>query len=84
MIDRRVLEQLDPDVRIAVESAVLTIGNSGVLDLQLRIAFESIVEGAVNEAPEELTARILRYRQENHGVIGLIAYAEELKKESRT
>lgn len=86
MIDRSILNEVgveNPDLQVAVEAAIQTIGNSGVLQRQLDRAFESIASGSVSEDPAELASRILRYRQENHGVIALVALADELKKESR-
>lgn len=85
MIDRSLLNEIgreNPDLQNAIESSVKLIGNSGVLERQLALAFESIVSGAVDEDPTVLAAKILKYRQENHGVIAFVALADELKKES--
>lgn len=82
MIDRSLLNELSPDLEAAVISSIKTIHSSGVLEKQLQIAFESIVSGAVDEDSSLLASRILRYRQENHGIIAFMALAVELKKES--
>lgn len=82
MIDRSILNQLEPNLKAAVETSILTLANSGVLQTQLAIAFESISSGSVNEDPADLASRILQYRRENHGIIALVALADELKKES--
>lgn len=71
MIDQSVLNQLEPDLKAAVQNAILTLANSGVIETQLAIAFESIASGSVSEEPSELAAKILRYRQENNGLIAL-------------
>ncbi len=83
MIDRAVLDELAPELRAAVESAALTIHNSGVLDRQLSVSFESIVAGATSEDPTVLANRILQYRQENHGILAFQALAETIKKDHR-
>ena len=83
MIDRSILSRLDPELEAAVRNAVLTIANSGVLDMQLAIAFESISAGSATEDPTELATRILNYRRENHGIIALKALADDIKKDSR-
>lgn len=82
MIDKSLLQQMNPDLEAAVRNAILTIANSGVLDQQLALAFESISHGAVSEDPSELASRILRYRQENHGIIALKQLADEIRNES--
>jgi hypothetical protein len=82
MIDRSLLRQLPPDLDAAVQNAILTIANSGVVEMQLSQAFESVVSGSVSEDPTELASKILQYRRENHGLIALKELADQLKKES--
>lgn len=82
MINRSLLTELTPDLQAAVESSVKTIGGSGVLEIQLAQAFESIVSGALDEDADALAARILQYRRENYGIIAFKALADELRNES--
>ena len=82
MLDLSLIRTLEPDLEAAVRNAILTLANSGILDMQLATAFESISAGSVSEDPHELAAKIVRYRQENHGIIALKLLADDIKKES--
>lgn len=58
------------------------LGLSGVIPLQIAAGFESVAAGAVDEDPATLTARILNYRSQNHGLLALQALSDELRKDS--
>lgn len=80
MIDLSLINELEPELQAAVKNAILTLVNSGIVDTQLSVSFESIASGSVSEEPSELAAKILRYRQESNGLIALKGLAGELKE----
>lgn len=80
MIDRDILDKLDKDVREAVESAILTIHNSGVVQAQRESNYQSILHGDSDEDAGKLAQRIVEWRRRQLPLDSFMELAEVIKE----
>jgi hypothetical protein len=82
MIDSHIMEQLEEAEQRIVESAILSLYNSGILELQKRANLASVLHGADDEEPETLAARILQYRKSNTALESFRELGKRIKDEN--
>lgn len=79
MIEVESFEQLTPDLRRAVRSAMLTICNSGVIKIQQDSNLLRILDGAADEDPTLLANRIIKFRESQYGLDAFLAATQQIK-----
>lgn len=83
MIDRDLIESLDPATRVMVESAIGTLTASGILEQQRRRLFERVLAGSDSEDIASIAEGVKRYRGESLQIVSLIELGETLLKEMK-
>lgn len=79
MIDIESFLELTPDLQHAVKSAMLTICNSGVIKIQQDRNLTRILDGAADEDPHALAARIIKFREGQYGLDAFLAATRQIK-----
>lgn len=83
MISQVILDSLGEGERKVVESAILSLANSGVIQKQKELNYQSILHGSDSEDPSELSERIIEYRRRNVGLDSILELAKRVAGEVR-
>lgn len=81
MISEEVLDSFEPDMRKALESAVILLHSSGALQMQLESNYQSLIHGDMDEPADSLAQRILDHRKRQAGIESLSELAVRLKEQ---
>jgi len=79
MIDLESFAELTKDRQDAVRSAMLTICNSGVIEIQQGRNLLRILDGAADEDPVLLANRIIEHRKSHYALDAFLVATQQVK-----
>lgn len=82
MIDSDLIDELEPEMRLAVRQALMSLAHSGILHAQRERLFRRVAHGSDTEDSETVAQAVLNYRRVAHGLESLQQAGDALLKEN--
>lgn len=79
MINRELIEALDPASRVAIVSAIQLIAHSGLIESQESLNFARVLAGPADEDPHVLANRIIEHRKSQYSLADFKQLADTVK-----
>lgn len=84
MIQQDLIDQLDPNTAKMVKAAVLTIVNSGIIELQQERNLATLTLGTQDESDIELGEKIRSFRRQNVRLLEFKQLGESIKQDNES
>jgi hypothetical protein len=81
MIEDSIWAKFDEEYRLAIEQAIMTLANSGILAMQVQVEIQRLVDGDPTQDVDVLAKEILRVRADTRGLQLLHDYGLQLTQE---
>lgn len=79
MIDLESFNELTPDMRRGVRGAMVTIADSGVIQIQKARNYSRVLVGPADEDPIQLANRIIEFRKSQYGLDAFLEATQLVK-----